>query len=70
MEKVIVHEHFHAGALYNDYAILILTEEVQLTENVDIVCLPEDHAAFDTSKCYASGWGKDVFGNYTLFTLI
>jgi len=62
VEKVIVHENFHSGALYNDYAILILKEPVEYAENVDIVCLPEVNTIFDESRCFASGWGKDIFG--------
>lgn len=63
VEKVVVHESYHSGALYNDYAILILKSPVEYAENVDIVCLPEANTNFDGSRCFASGWGKDVFGN-------
>lgn len=62
VETVVVHERFHSGALYNDYAILILKTPIEYAENVDIVCLPEIHANFDGSRCFASGWGKDIFG--------
>lgn len=59
---MIVHENFHSGALYNDYAILILKDPVEYAENVDIVCLADTNMNFDGSQCLASGWGKDVFG--------
>lgn len=62
VQTVIVHEGFHSGALYNDYAILILKEPVEYEENVDVVCLPPRNAIFDESRCFASGWGKDMFG--------
>lgn len=62
VQAVVVHENFHSGALYNDTAILILSEPVEYAENVDVVCLPERGEVFDGSKCFASGWGKDVFG--------
>ncbi|XP_014488938.1 PREDICTED: serine protease 42-like isoform X3 [Dinoponera quadriceps] len=70
VEKVVVHEKFHSGALFNDYAILILKEPVEFKENVDIVCLPETNAIFDGSRCFASGWGKDVFGKEGRYQVI
>ncbi|XP_033200336.1 phenoloxidase-activating factor 2 isoform X1 [Bombus vancouverensis nearcticus] len=62
VEKVIVHENYKAGTLFNDFAILILSEPVNLVDNVDLVCLPERNAVFDNSRCFASGWGRDIFG--------
>lgn len=60
--KIIIHPDFHSGSLRNDFAILILNQPVQIAENVDVVCLPESDDIFDNSRCYASGWGKDIFG--------
>ncbi|NP_001155060.1 serine protease homolog 21 precursor [Nasonia vitripennis] len=62
VQHVIVHEKFHSGALYNDFGLLILSEPVEIIDNVDIVCLPEANEVFDYSRCFASGWGKDIFG--------
>ncbi|KAK2585982.1 hypothetical protein KPH14_010556 [Odynerus spinipes] len=62
VEAIVVHERFHSGALYNDTAVLILSQPVEIAENVDVVCLPDQGAVFDGSRCFASGWGKDVFG--------
>ena len=62
VRSVIVHEKYHAGALFFDVAILILSEPVNYADNVDIVCLPERNAVYDGSRCLASGWGKDIFG--------
>ncbi|XP_071559990.1 phenoloxidase-activating factor 2 isoform X1 [Temnothorax nylanderi] len=70
VERVVVHEGFHSGALYNDYAILILKTPIEYAENVDIVCLPEINANFDGSRCFASGWGKDVFGKEGRYQVI
>ncbi|XP_011299038.1 serine protease 52 [Fopius arisanus] len=57
----VVHENFHAGALRNDYALLFLSRPLDIAQNVDVVCLPEVNDVFDGSRCFASGWGKDVF---------
>ncbi|XP_025161569.1 uncharacterized protein LOC105191948 [Harpegnathos saltator] len=70
VETIVVHEKFHSGALFNDYALLILKEPVEYAENVDIVCLPETGMIFDGSKCFASGWGKDVFGKEGRYQVI
>ncbi|XP_076294501.1 phenoloxidase-activating factor 2 isoform X3 [Lasioglossum baleicum] len=61
-QKVIVHDKYYPGALYYDFAILILSEPVELAENVDVVCLPDPNVIYDGSRCFASGWGKDRFG--------
>lgn len=66
VQKVIVHDKFSSGSLRNDYAILILSEPVNLAENVDVVCLPERNTVFDDTRCFASGWGRDIFGKNAL----
>ncbi|KZC07692.1 Serine proteinase stubble [Dufourea novaeangliae] len=70
VQKVIVHEKYHSGALYNDVALLILTEPVELAENVDIICLPDYNTVYDGSRCFASGWGKDTFGKQGHYQII
>ena len=59
----MVHPDYYAGALYNDIGLLFLEQPVEFAENVDIVCLPPQGAVFDLTRCFASGWGKDTFGN-------
>ncbi|XP_059478438.1 phenoloxidase-activating factor 2 [Neocloeon triangulifer] len=60
--QVLVHPEYYAGALYNDVALLKLDAPVNAADNVDVICLPEQGQNFDHSRCYASGWGKNVFG--------
>lgn len=62
VQRVIIHDKYYPGALYYDFAILILNEPVELAENVDVVCLPDPNVIYDGSRCFASGWGKDTFG--------
>jgi len=62
VSKIIVHEEYYAGALYNDVALIVLDEETKFAPNVDTVCLPPPNVNFDGQRCYASGWGKDSFG--------
>lgn len=58
----MIHPDYYKGGLFNDIALLFLTEPVNIVENVNTVCLPEQDALFDGSRCFASGWGKDLFG--------
>ncbi|XP_016845380.1 serine proteinase stubble isoform X2 [Nasonia vitripennis] len=57
------HPGFKSGSLWNDYALLILNTPVDLADNVEVVCLPEANEYFDYSKCFTTGWGKNVFGD-------
>lgn len=70
VKSITSHPQYYAGALFNDVAVLILEKPVKLAENVDIVCLPPQDAVFDNSRCFASGWGKDVFGKNGSFQVI
>jgi kallikrein len=69
VHSVIVHEKFHSGALYNDFALLILAQAVDIVDNVDLICIPDVGTIFDYSRCFASGWGKDIFGIYKTYIL-
>lgn len=42
--------------------MLILQEPVELGEVVNTVCLPPQDYNFDGKRCFASGWGKDLWG--------
>uniref|UniRef100_U5ERE0 Phenoloxidase-activating factor 2 n=1 Tax=Corethrella appendiculata TaxID=1370023 RepID=U5ERE0_9DIPT len=67
---VIIHEQYNKGTLYNDVALLILQTPFDLAENVQTVCLPPQAHNFDLSRCYASGWGKNVFGREGKYQVI
>lgn len=58
VREFVVHPEYYKGGLYNDVALLFLTEPVEIAENVNIVCLPQQNEIFDHTRCYASGWGK------------
>jgi plasma kallikrein len=60
---MVVHENFHNGTLYNDVALLLLKDQVKLEQEVNTICLPPQDAVFDHSRCFTTGWGKDLFGN-------
>jgi hypothetical protein len=62
VKSIVTHPNYYAGALYNDIGLLFLESPVEYAENVDVVCLPPQGAVFDHSQCFATGWGKDIFG--------
>ena len=62
VEKIVIHEKFHKGGLHNDVALLFLKTNVVFTEVANTICLPPQDQPFDGKKCFATGWGKDVFG--------
>lgn len=62
IQSVIIHSNFYKPTLLNDIAILILSEPVELAENVNTVCLPPPNYSFDKERCLVTGWGKDSKG--------
>lgn len=70
IESITIHPQFYAGALFNDIAILILKEEVEIAENVDVLCLPPQGTVIENTRCLASGWGKNVFGKEGKYQVI
>lgn len=69
--EVVYHKDFYKGGLFNDVALLFLSEPVDMThDNVGVICLPPQNHNFDYSRCFASGWGKDVFGQSGQYQVI
>lgn len=62
VETIIIHPNYKSKVLFNDIAILILTEPVTITENIDVTCLPTSNSISTATECYTTGWGKDSFG--------
>ncbi|KAF5299501.1 hypothetical protein FQR65_LT01084 [Abscondita terminalis] len=70
VKTIITHPKYYAGALFYDFALLILDSPLEITDNVDVVCLPKQDMVVDHLKCFASGWGKDVFGKEGKYQVI
>lgn len=68
--EIVVHEQYYSGGLFNDVALLYLTQPVELKENVNTICLPPANHNFDHSRCFASGWGKDLFSKEGKYQVI
>ncbi|XP_022909534.2 phenoloxidase-activating factor 2-like [Onthophagus taurus] len=66
-----IHPEYYAGALFNDIAVLILEEPFIIADNVDVACLPKQSEVIpEGTRCFASGWGKDVFGKEGKYQVI
>lgn len=68
--EVVIHEEFNRATLYNDIALLYLTEPIALMDNVNTICLPPPNHTFDHSRCVATGWGKDMWGKLGKYQMI
>lgn len=68
--EIIIHENYYKGGLFNDVALLFLGTPVKLAENVNTVCLPPQDYDFNENRCFASGWGKDLFGKIGKYQVI
>uniref|UniRef100_A0A0A9VY28 Phenoloxidase-activating factor 2 n=1 Tax=Lygus hesperus TaxID=30085 RepID=A0A0A9VY28_LYGHE len=70
VSQIITHDKYYAGALHNDIALLVMKEPFKIAENIDIICLPQQDDVVLQESCWASGWGKDVFGNKGSYQVI
>ncbi|XP_031634505.1 phenoloxidase-activating factor 2-like [Contarinia nasturtii] len=61
---------YHEDDIYNDVALLFLTQPFEITENVNTVCLPNPGDVFDNALCFATGWGKDKFDDLSKYQVI
>lgn len=59
VDSIVIHKGYSKPSLQNDIALLILAKPVELTENVNTICLPPLNYKFDNQRCVVSGWGKN-----------
>nr|XP_029713715.1 phenoloxidase-activating factor 2-like isoform X1 [Aedes albopictus] len=67
---IVFHDKFYKGGLFNDIGLLFLDKPAEIVETVNTICLPPQDHNFDLSRCFASGWGKDVFGKEGKYQVI
>ncbi|KAF5299502.1 hypothetical protein FQR65_LT01085 [Abscondita terminalis] len=68
--QIIVHEGFKANNLFNDVALLILNKPFDKAQHIGTICLPRQGTVFNSRNCFASGWGKDIFGQKGKYQVI
>lgn len=65
--KYVVHPDYNNRNLQNDFALVYLEVPFTLEEHIDTVCLPGPQEFPEGTTCFATGWGKDKFGNEGIY---
>nr|XP_023026968.1 tryptase alpha/beta-1-like [Leptinotarsa decemlineata] len=70
VKSVTIHPEYYSGALYNDVALLTLESPVEMMEHIGTACLPLQDDVVQSGRCFATGWGKDIFGKKGKYQVI
>ncbi|XP_050093422.1 phenoloxidase-activating factor 2-like isoform X2 [Anopheles aquasalis] len=68
--EIVIHPDYYKGGLHNDVALLFLDSPFRLNKIIQPVCLPPQDANFDYQTCFATGWGKDLYGKAGVYQTI
>ncbi|KYN21550.1 Serine proteinase stubble, partial [Trachymyrmex cornetzi] len=58
VKKVVRHRGFNSRTLYNDVALLTLSEPVEFTEQIRPICLPSGSQLYSGKTATVIGWGS------------
>jgi len=58
VKKVVRHKSFNSRTLYNDVALLTLSEPVEFTEQIRPICLPSGSQLYSGKTATVIGWGS------------
>lgn len=58
VKRVVRHRGFNSRTLYNDVAILTLSEPVEFTEEIRPICLPSGSKLYVGMTATVIGWGS------------
>lgn len=64
VKMIVVHENFTANNLFNDIAILLLSDDFSL-DFIGTVCVPSQNKSFYGERCFVSVNGKNI-NNFTI----
>lgn len=70
VNMIITHNEFNTKSLANDIALLFLDQPFFLDQHIGVVCLPSQGYIANNRDCFASGWGKDIFGKEGKYSVI
>ncbi len=60
-KKIVIHEKFVAQGLFNDIALIqIAPTDIETSDYVKPVCLPNYEEPVAGTKCFIAGWGKTL----------
>uniref|UniRef100_A0A7G3ADZ2 Phenoloxidase-activating factor 2 n=1 Tax=Lutzomyia longipalpis TaxID=7200 RepID=A0A7G3ADZ2_LUTLO len=68
--QAITHPSYNVRTLANNIALLVLTTPFTLMDHINPICLPQQNFQSTSDSCFASGWGKDVFGKAGKYSVI
>ncbi|XP_072943144.1 phenoloxidase-activating factor 2-like [Epargyreus clarus] len=67
----ITRDDFGELNMFNDMALVRLKEPVQLSDHINVICMPDQDESFDShTACVANGWGKNKFGKNGTYAVI
>ncbi|XP_004472232.1 chymotrypsin-C [Dasypus novemcinctus] len=59
VDTIFVHEKWNSFLVRNDIALIKLAEHVELSDTIQVACLPEKGALLPQDfPCYVTGWGR------------
>ncbi|EDL81023.1 rCG31213, isoform CRA_e [Rattus norvegicus] len=59
VDTIYVHEKWNRLFLWNDIAIIKLAEPVELSNTIQVACIPEEGSLLPQDyPCYVTGWGR------------
>ena len=64
IENVILHPEFDIKTKHNDIAIVKLNQEVEWTDAVKPICLPDFNEDMDLGDGYLAGWGYESYSKW------
>ncbi|XP_048485903.1 phenoloxidase-activating factor 2 isoform X2 [Plutella xylostella] len=71
VREMVIHEDFRPKSLWNDVALLRLSEPVVPDQHIDVICLPDPGESFEGRQdCVANGWGRQLFGQAGRYAVI
>ncbi|XP_059084821.1 phenoloxidase-activating factor 2-like isoform X2 [Tigriopus californicus] len=61
IRTIVYHPRYNANNLENDFVVIQLEKELNLTEHIGTICLPEEPGdiSYTEDQCFASGWGTE-----------
>jgi len=65
VEKIWVHEQYDDRTTANDVAVIRLKNPVQISDTVNVICLPGAEAKNVNDTVWVSGWGRVAHGGET-----
>ena len=70
VQALKIHPEFDSKSLHNDWAVLFTSQNFDLQDHIDTICLPHPKDIFVGESCFATGWGKDQYGEADKYEVV